>query len=230
MSTAAAFRFPRLFPFCPANPSGSYVGSLTLSQAMAFWWNLEYAEIFTTGTALTIVDTSSNVHSVGASGSVGLVPPQPTDDWSSATAYLSAGGSAQSAPSTFGSAARAPRNRMCYTITTAVSVQMSDNSGGSGGLKNILLTFGVCLDPLNAGYYAIEYLVFMQARSTPISGVSAEILISDTNPGSNVFGSGNFTLGGISFPYYTSWGFSGTASTVNTFGGSVSGSSSFFTY
>lgn len=230
MSTATAFKFPRLFPFCPSNPTGSYVGSLTLAQVMAFWWNLEYAELFTSATlGGTYLGSSMGC---SATGQFELITPgNCSGDWSATNcgAYATFNGSALST-TTFAAVARAPRSRMCFTFPTVMSAQRSSDASGANGEKNILLTFAVRLDPVNAGYYAIEYLLFINSRSPFVGGASASLTFQDTNPGSNIINSGSFTIAGVSFPYWCSWSGPVGYSSVSTAGGTINALSSLFTY
>jgi len=75
MSTATAFRHHRPFPFCPE--SGSFPASfdyvdVSLSDAMALWWNLEAVEFVTAGSKGGATINFTNT--IGPTQSLGFTP------------------------------------------------------------------------------------------------------------------------------------------------------------
>ena len=226
MSTATAFKSIGYFPFCVTDVSGSsttwdYVDNLTLTQVMAFYWNLETLSLSTTGTA-----------TVGAATADGT---QTTDLNPVASTHYTRGSADQGGwfpafadTRTFASwpAFTEPMERVCNDQTTPgafVRISM-DVAVGSSFLS---LSFKVGTDPVNSGKYRI-YCFFILSYAASSGSDNAEIRWQNLNvstAGFTAITTGTFTVLGHTFSYRS----------LKTVGashtdGTMSASSSSYTY
>lgn len=231
MSTATRFKYIRPFPFCVADQSAyfsggrfDYVGNLTLTQVMAFYWNLETFTITTTGFA-----SSDNTTSCG-----GLIVLFPV----SSSAPFDQGGAEGVwygevvAPTAFGSfsALTSPRERVCTpgSLDYAHGFFAGLSGEDSGNIaNNFSLSFAISTDPDNTGKYRLYYnlRIDYEDDSPPEGGPLIRFYNPNEDSGT-VLASGTFTIGGITMNWECSdFGTSGSHSGLG-----LSATSSDYTY
>ncbi len=227
MSTAAAFNSIGYFPFCPvpAHAGGtSYVGGLTLAQAMAFFWNLETVTFTFAGT-VTATATSGGgsvpagtVYSTGFSGTITPTTGGHTGDFSTFDTF-----------STSGSITVVPKDRVCNSTGIVIDFDWSKSGTPAFDLE---MQFRVIVDPGDSSKFAIEYFIF-GIHNTAVS-FSASLQIGVFDPvfgGAGYWASGTFSIAGITFDYrwYYVYTYPSNATFVTT-GGTLGATSGSFTY
>ncbi len=219
MSTATAFATLDAFPTCLTDLSGSrsthdYVGGLSLTTVMDFFWNTEDYEFSFSGT-----DTKSP-HTADATGTWKFNPATVTG------AFTNLDGFQYGVPSLVASSGAvaigalpgitAPRDRVCNNSTALMALQAQQTTGGFNYLTaNLWLQFEVGLDPGDLTKCAIYYRIWAGAGNhAQASGAG----ISFGNPAFssaandiNQYTSGTFTIGGLTFNFrcYYNWSLSG---------------------
>jgi hypothetical protein len=226
MSVAARFLSIGSFPTCPGAFPGSfydYVGGLTLSQAMDFFWNIEDI-LITTGGTCTIGGPFGGTAS--AVGTLRFKPPSKTGAYDVYDMAWEFDESAMLFDTTlvpFGSLpanTRTPRERIC--VGAPLLILSMQASGGTLVLPNYFITsialeFRVVIDPLDATKFAISY------RFTIHAGDFNTMVVSYCNPSnspgssSGAFVSGTFSLRGFSFGWrcYYNTSISGASMSVS---------------
>ena len=230
MSTAVAFVFPGSFPFCVTNISGvvngaaSYLDNLTLAQAMGFAWNIETFTLDTTGTATVGSDTATGTMTFTLSPiASGLMSYAALNDGSMWFGAALTRRIFSSWP-----AVRVPVARICQPSMTVngtlVDLNSDDNNAGTYRAENEI-GFWVGTDPNNAGKYRLYYRILVKARDPATATV--EILWDNRSSVSGLTSitNGTITIGGLTFAYY-SYKTTGASHT----GGTMSASSTSFTY
>ena len=226
VSTATAFKYHRPFPFCVTDISGSepagvsYVGNLTLTQVMAFGWNLKTLTISTSGSASRTTFTSDANSSftlnpvAGTLFTEGYAGGMMVEPMAGHTAFAS------------WPAPRTPRERVCYNVADGsgmlyISLRIPpttfDEATG-------FITFILGTDPSNAGKYRIYYNFDFRFVSDPLA--YAQMMFNNISLPSfyTAITSGTITISGISFNWFSAY--YGTSYT----GGTMSATSSDFTY
>ena len=211
MSTAAAFATLRPFPFCPANLSGTLtnydvVGGLTLTQLMAFYWNLEDIEITTAGSS---TGPEPHTHTARNAGTFKHNPPTITGDYTNLSEW-SFGPTAMTAENVSGytfadlpSSTHQPKDRVCFG-SIILNTFASAPYGDLYKTQYFSLIFFAGLDPSDATKFAIYY------RFKIIAGSYYDSLVSFSNPlysgsSSGSYTSGTFTINGHTFNWRCSY-------------------------
>lgn len=229
MSTAAAFKYPRAFPFCVGNESGasySFVRNLTLAEAMGFYWNLEDLAFAFVG---TVTETGNGTTSF--TGNISFSPPTVSGDANNLTLadFFDSGMLVPTASSGIGSlpSPRKPRERVCLqnSANAVIACQFSGDQT-THKIDQFGLSIAVFKDSINSGKYSLGYSFLMQA------GQASRPVVAIKNPAlsiSNVYtriGTGTFSISGKSFDYEC-WFTTGYTSFT---GGTMSVTSTSFTY
>lgn len=197
MSTAAAFKSPRLFPWCVTDISGtygswSYVDNLTLAQVMAFAYNLETFTLTMSGSA------TQGALSVDTAGTITSNPP-------GATNYDRGQGNGMWLPSTAANtvwaswpSAKQPAERICESVDGRICA-FSGNHSGDPTVDFFTLFFYLGTDPSNSGKYRIYYYITIVLTDTG-GGSSLQIVYCDpVGSSGTLWNSGTINLGGIDF-------------------------------
>jgi len=205
----------------------THLDNLTLTQVMAFAWNLESFTISTVGTA------TNGTSSVNAANTLTVDGSGP-----SATAYDRGGGSGMWTPGAAVNTAwaswpanRIPMERVCApALVSGLLGNIYALQGNYSGLPLetfFSLFFYVGPDPSNAGkfriYYGFNFAV--TGRASPSNDV--QISFSEQDFGGSV-NSGTVTIGGLTFNWYAY--VTGTGSPTIGTTPALSGSSSDYTY
>ena len=226
MSTATAFKYYRAFPFCPSPqfPQPGTVSNLSLSDVMAFYWNLETFELTFAGT----ITRGVNVFGIGQS--ITAFPPAGT--FMDQGLFLG-GGMFPDSPTAvpFASLPQSPRTpveRVCVNSSFADSFagRLNYSDSAAPGLNSARFGFGVSSDTANPGMYCVDYdiLVGLTYTIAPGSYIQCAFVHAGVDP-SPPDASGSYVIGGITFP----WDFYGNAG--DSFAGiDLSATSSSFTY
>lgn len=202
MSTAARFVFPQSFPFCPADISGSvsapYVDNLSLSDAMAFFWNFETFGFDTSGS------NTRNGTTLDATMDFDLSPIGSTVFDEARMAASCAWYGSSFGFTSFGSFPdiRDPIARVCQSGANGrlLGIESDLTTGGA----NMNWSFWLGTDPSNAGKHRI-YCTFLISRSATSPEV-LEVSWSENNsvPANySALNNGTFTISGLTFPYYS---------------------------
>lgn len=207
---------------------------------MAFFWNLETA-VFTFSATATLVNGGSTWHT-NATGTVGFGPPARSGDFTHPDYWSYTGAVAGTASgTTFADlgAVTTPKQRVCKGSIPLGLVFGSDiQHTGSDRSKPTLCNFRFCIvtDDLNTGKYAIEYSFSVTAGNFT-SGSSDSARIAWKNPSASAgasvpttLNSGTFTIGGHAFSYVCQGNTFFSPFSVTYSGGSMSATSSSFTY
>jgi hypothetical protein len=231
MSTATAFRYPRSFPFCVADISGSissqfeYVDNLSLADVMGFFWNLETLEFVTSGSA-----TGPNTTNCAGLFSINPVTSNTPCVEGRAYGYWYGEVTSNTAWSSF-PAFRQPVGRVCYGYSDPAVQLMSYLEGfyfAAGVFEAYAgVSFRVGLDPVNAGKYVLYYAFSFEFEDLTVEDGGPYIVFS--NPSGNagaVLASGTISVGGFTMGWEATD--FGTASSHTGLG--LSASSSYFTY
>lgn len=241
MSTAAKFAALDVFPQClrssaTAGTFYQWTRNLTLAQVMAFYWNLE---TFTLTTSASVSGTyAGKTYSGTANGTFTLSPLGVTGDWTADTFDQGSGpgtlGWTRAASGTTlsaGDSSTAPRARVCIQGTLDVAplaISLNDSRGSqyfSGSVYFVIAT-----DSVNAGKYAIGSALFLYFPLTGSDSSVGTFLIyyisTSSGGGSYPIANGTFTVGGFSFPYYSST----DLPSATTSGGTLTATSSDYTY
>lgn len=232
MSTAQKFGFKQPFPLClEVVDSGSdYVGGLTLAQIMALFWNLETFTLSTDATA-HMVSSLGPIWDVSAVGDIVFSPISTTGDWTPIDTFLNIGVFKDFYAGTVGysQTSKAPINRVCNSTIGWFTFGTGGSSSGNTPFVDLILTQKI--DPLDATKYAVEYDMFVANASTFHDGDSVTVGFTPSGGFGNVINTGVFTISGIDFPYVCSCDRStGGSLTVTTTGGTLSATSSDYTY
>lgn len=233
MSTAAAFKFRQPFPFCVTDISSSvpsqanHVDNLTLSEAMAFAWNLETFTLTTSGTCTNGVRTNDGAMSL-------CVAP-----FSSSTRFNRS--SLQDNCMWYGDSfaetlfaswpdIRQPIERVCLSAQSVAGclIDTAPLGPSGGGFNNVSgnLAFWIGTDPVNSGKYRIYYIIFMESNDSIDGSTSIAWFDKSALTGFTSFNSGSVTICGQVFSY---WAFRANSS-ISAIGGTMSASSGSFTY
>lgn len=208
MSTATAFKYHRPFPVCfsSSSPGAAYdYVDVTLTEAMAIWWNLEAMSVTTAGTSLD--------GDIGWTSTFG-----PTES----LAFTPSGSVNRDGPYYDGTTpARQPNSRVCYSSAQALLILAYSASG-----KSWSMDFRLRLNPSLSGY-RIYYRILIRSTGPTLGGVvqienPALSSASGTPPSS-----GTFLVLGVSFNWQGG-GVTLSAYNLNTASISVTGSA--FTY
>lgn len=246
MSTATRFKFHQPFPVCikttaecdAISVAHDWVRNLTLTQVMAFFWNLE------TFTLTTAASVSATGYSGTANGTFTLSPLAVSGDWTedffganntppvSVNGWIEVDGT--TAELAFGDVSTQPRERVCHQplFKGAVALYLLGQDTRGSDYSYCYFDLIVARDSVNAGKYAIGHYML---ADFPIFDVSGTPTPSGYHLGFSTrltagFGSGTFTLGGITFPYHFGTTLpSGTPGYTAT-GGTVTATSSNYTY
>lgn len=212
MSTAAAFKYPRAFPFCVTDLSSvlptfsvpTYTGNLTLAEVMAFAWNLETFTITTTGTA-----TSNSLTADG--GGYFTLSPIASDRMDHAgledqSLWFDATVGSEVAFASFPNILK-PRSRVCARTSTLLNIDSTilflyvrDNL--SSIVAQLEIGFWLSTDPSNSGKYRIYFLMGFVYKDPTTSTVALTFSDRTAGGGETNITSGTMTIGGISFPWY----------------------------
>lgn len=223
MSTATAFKYIRAFPFCVGDESARgfpYIDNLTLAQVMQFGWNLETFTITTSGGA------TKGAATVSASGTI-------TSNPVGSTLFDRGGGSGMWLPSTANNTAwgswagpKEPRDRVCHTATDDLIGFFQGNHSSAPSTNFFSVGFYVGTDLVNAGKYRIYYELNITVTAT--SGLdSVQVYFLDNNGGGGTaWHSGTFTIGALSFPWYSYY----TTGATPSGAGTLSASSGDYSY
>lgn len=228
MSTATAFIFPRSFPFCAEDISGtvnsaaSYLDNLTLAEVMAFAWNLESFTLTPAGSVTNGSETTA-------------APPEITINPMAGTNVTH--GEFNDGSMWFGDSAsyttlgalpamRTPVERICQPSQTVTGCLLDFNVGDPGTRLGFELGFWIGTDPLNSGKYRLYYRLDANTDDALTQTVELYWDNSSTTPGGlDPAGSGTITIGGFNFPWYAYCSAGDTPSGVG-----LTASSTSFTY
>lgn len=230
MSTATAFKYPGLFPFCAKNIAANlgsawdHIGNLTLAQVMAFYWNLEDFTLTTSGTA-------ANGPTTDCTGTIRLNPITSCSPFAQGYSEGPWYGSNPSAIAfTSFPAFRQPNQRVCEVPTSPLFPGLVGNIAGelSSGPNEATfdIAFYIGTDPSNAGKYRLYYFLRIVYEGFDVEpGPTIEF----TNPARNtgaVLASGTFSLGSLTF----NWEATDFGTAVTASGQAITGSVTYFTY
>lgn len=229
MSTATAFVHPRSFPFCPSDISGSvpgnatYVDNLTLTQAMAFAWNLE---TFTLTTSGNVTYTPGPLIADG--NSYFTLSPIASDRYTQAVSNnFSMWFGAAFAYLAFGSwpAILQPKSRVCSGSPAVNGTLLDINFEGGAGVGESEIGFWIGTDPINSGKFRIYYVIILAYQD---AGTQTVTMKWDNRSGlSDLINSGSITIAGISFDWYC---YKDPATSTTFTGGTLTATSTSFTY
>lgn len=233
MSVATAFRFAEAFPFCVTDISGSvpggfnYIDNLTLADIMPFAWNLEDFEIITEGS----VDYGGGI--VADGNSTTNIYPMTSDRFDTGS---TGGDMFFGDPLTavlFGSwpAIRQPLERVCPPSTASINGALLDFGGvysTDPGEANCEFGLLIGTDPVNAGKYRLYYELDCNFSDPLTESVNLWYKSLPMGSGMTTWNSGTFTIAGLTFEWYS--GYSNTGSPSLTGTGTVTASSTVFTY
>lgn len=223
MSTAAAFNAFGPFPFCVADVSGNaalttfdFVGNLSMSSVMAFYWNLESFSISSGGTA------SDGVNTVNATTTAVLNPVTSSTPYT--TGYSGGAWYDQASSVNLSSfaAIKVPRSRVCNPL--AVSEAFPDIGFIAMQATNnfFQIRFVVSQDPSNAGKFRLYYELIHE-------NISGAVELDFYNPANNsgaVLSSGTFSIDSITM----NWEATDQGTSTSHSGISFSATSSSYTY
>lgn len=243
MSTATRFGAIGPFPSCVPehSPGIAYVGGLSLSDVMAFFWNIETFTL-TTSVSVSLKATAGATppagtgYSIAASGNVVASPAGVTGSWSPATNYVrTLGAMFTGVSSAIGATSCQPKNRVCSSTLSPSYLIFATSASGSGSPPpRFEVSFNIVQDPTTAGLYAVEYEV-SGTNSTSHDGATLQVVFGAYSPAGGpgvLINSGSFTVAGISFPYwcYFVYSYPSNYNNLVTSGGTITASSTLFTY
>lgn len=229
MSTAAAFKFPWSFPFCVGEISGdvrigaAHLDDLTLSQVMAFAWNLEACTLTTTGSSTLAGNT--------ADGDISLTlnPPFSSE---MENGVLNDGsmwfGNAFSVlPWASWPSIRQPVERICNPVQTVAGTLLDLYAYNTGTLHTeASIAFWVGTDPVNSGKYRLYYYISITSDDLVLGTTQIKWSHEASISGMTAFNSGTITIGGLTFNWYSFY----TSGSTPSGTGAMTASSTLFTY
>ena len=221
---------PRYGDFWQGYP---YVGDLTLAQVMALFWNLEHLT-FTASCWARFTDANNNIETIDLNGSISLAPASSSGGFSNFTNFFGndSGLHRVFTPTAGSSSARKPRDRVCVgNILTDYAAIAVDVLANAGQVASLTLQLGVLKDPINTGKYRVHHYFSLYVRSNQANPPAS---LGSVGWGGFAWSpynsSGTMTIAGITFP----WRFHATTImpgvTISTTGGTISATSSNFTY
>lgn len=187
MSTATAFKYYRVFPFCLTDevPAGyDYVGGLTLTQIMKVWWSLETLSVSVTGnyTNPTFLD-EANIN-------MDLVFPN-VDATVLEESSLGA------------IVVNQPNTRVCIGSPYAVSAKIDPSEIGFADQPFQFQVY-LIVDPDDPDFYAIAYQLSVYSESQDVPSTAATAILNPTAmsayTGTPEF-SGDIDFDGIALPW-----------------------------
>jgi hypothetical protein len=242
VSNTPKFNYAGLFPVCPIpNPSpsnwDSYIDNLDISQVMPFFWSLESFTLTTVGTVTTVApDPHPGTANYGFSFVLNPMSCSAVFD----LAQIYSGGfffgkdAAQGAFSGM-PLGRIPRARVCGPTGPSISAldvfyAFLFNSSNFSCFAN--LAFAIGTDPVNGGKFRIYSTIKIDCR--PASG--GGLMLWQTIPPAGGYSSwisitnGTLVIGGITFPWYSSYRAGGGSPVATYTGGTLSATSLNYTY
>ncbi len=231
MSTASRFLTDDIFPFCVEDISGeaeivdapaSFVGNLTLAQALQFYWNFEGFTMTSTGT------TSRSGHTLDASGHVTTTPfgSSFADGMSNVldcSWYGNSFGFTDTVPDI-----RQPFERVCQpgSIGRMMAAEYKDLADILGRL---IIYFWLGTDPSNAGKYRVYYYFNILHQASGAFGALTMAWTNDPSvpTGNSLQASGTITIAGLTLNWYCYYNSNAGATAT---GGSLTASSTSFSY
>lgn len=229
MSTAAPFRYHRSFPFCVTDISGSvsvhatYVDNLTLTQVMAFAWNLETFTLSTTGTATVGADVAYG----DMSFTLQPIFSGEMENAESVDGGMWFGDAFAGMATTSWPDILQPKERICRATTAVNGCLLDLYAYNTGTLHHQLeAKFWIGTDPGNAGKFRLYYEIGYDARDLG-PGTTAIFWTNESAApgGMTSITSGTITIAGITLNWYSNK----TTGASHT-GGTMSASSTSFTY
>lgn len=240
MSTATSFKSIGSFPLCPAGDSSTfyyYVRNLTLQQVMSFYWNTETFTITTSASASgTYPPTTGTYYSGTANGTLTLSPLGVTGDFTQDT-FAGATGTAGWLKSTSGASyslgqnSTQPKGRVCvpHPFTAPYALYLYGNDSTKLNRTFFTFDFSIAKDSVNAGKFCIGYSYNVGFGFSGVGLTQYNIFYQPTSSG-NHFNSGTFQINGVTFPYYCSTDLPPSSSGFTTSGGTMTVTSSNYTY
>lgn len=230
MPTATSFVSLGWFPHVPSttSPGGVIIDNISLADMMAIFWNTASFDLAFTGTA----STTSPASTVTMTGTYSLDPAGFTgslwDEQSNGPCVWLGDGTAQdvfaNAPS-----AVVPRERLNapgadvtqYRHLLELNVESTTVTPAAASVN-----FYFTADPTNSGKYRFHYAFNFEASNggSPSMRFTSSSTALGTDGYTTITSGGTFTLFGLTLTYYS--GYIGDSYT----GGTMSGSSSVFTY
>jgi hypothetical protein len=240
MSTATSFQFIDAFPLCVADDSSTfyyYVRNLTLQQVMSFYWNTETFTITTSASASgTYPPTTGTYYSGTANGTLTLSPLGVTGDFTQDVFSGTTGTNGwlkttSSFDYSLGQNSTQPRSRVCYASTFTAPYALYLNGDDSTKLNRTFFSFYfvIAKDSVNTGKFCVGYYYDIRFGFSGSGLTQYNIAYRPTSSG-NDFNSGTFQINGVTFPYYCSTDLNPSSSGFTTSGGTMTVTSSNYTY
>jgi hypothetical protein len=230
MSVAARFKFAEaIVSGCVPDPDTGFdydfIDGLTLTQVMAFFWNLEDVEFTFAGSS---TGPAPHAHTATVSGTLKFNPPTATGDFTNPQAWnfgtcsmlrYSSGPLFSDLPLT----TKQPYERVCSNTTMVVTFGATSEIDFYKFRQASLVEFSVCNGVADPSLYAIQY------RFNFFAGDYNNYVVWFSNPSANqgsssgAYTSGTFDIGGHTFGWRCWYN-------DNITGASMSAASTSFTY
>lgn len=230
MSLTTAFKFAEAFPFCAEDlsttfPGASFIANVSLSDAMAFAWNLETFSL----TATASTTRSGNTFVANATYTLNPISSSVFDEANHGTGF---GGGRMWFGDAFGQTSfgswpliREPYERVCYDGAVTGYAFNSTARLSSDTNQFLGLVFAIGTDTVNIGMYRIYYTITLNrfSAASPLATVIWQDPAQTPPPGT-LINSGTFSIGPLTFSYdcYAD----GTSSS----GGTITSTDGYFTY
>lgn len=212
MSVAARFKYHRPFPFCPpafsATGGYDYVGGLTLSQAMDFYWNTEDIEFTFAGSS------NDGTNTANASGTIKFDPPTVTGNFINGNQFfigrincgmlfISDGDLTDIGDQP--PATREPRERVCAGSNRFLEITVAQGDfSDTYKITRFVFESGIVIDPIDSTKFGMMYrfiLLCGDFHHACVNFCNPAYGVASSRSSSGSYTTGTFSIDGYSFDW-----------------------------